>query len=179
MHIREATPDDIPGIARVHVDTWRTAYVDIVPAAHLASLSYEQRESRWREILAPLGDGRCHYVAENDEGQIVGIATGGPERDGLPGYDGELYGLYVLAAYQRQRIGRALAQTAARHLAANGFTAMIIWVLKDNHKARAFYEAMGGQLAGEKLITIGGAELLEVAYGWPDFAQWLSQKEQP
>ena len=32
MRIREATPDDVPGIARVHVDTWRTAYVDIVPA---------------------------------------------------------------------------------------------------------------------------------------------------
>ena len=24
MHIREATLDDVPGIARVHVDTWRT-----------------------------------------------------------------------------------------------------------------------------------------------------------
>ena len=35
MHIREATLDDVPGIARVHVDTWRTTYVDIVPAGAL------------------------------------------------------------------------------------------------------------------------------------------------
>ena len=56
---------------------------------------------------------------------------------------------------------------------------MILWVLKDNLKARAFYEAMGGVLIGEKMITIGGAELLEVAYGWPDLTQWLSPKEQP
>ena len=129
MRIREATLDDIPGIARVHVDTWRTAYVDIVPAAHLAGLSYEQRESRWREILIPMGDLRCHFVAENDAGQIVGIATGGPERDGMPGYDGEIYGLYVLAAYQSQGIGRALLQTVAQRLAADRFKAMILWVL--------------------------------------------------
>jgi len=178
VQIREAAPDDIPGIAHVHVDTWRTAYVDIVPAAHLAALSYEQRESRWREILAPVGDGRCHFVAENDEGQIVGIATGGPERDGMPGYDGELYGLYALEAYQRRGIGRELMQTIARRLAADGFKAMILWVLKDNLKARAFYEAMGGVLTGEKGTTIGGADLIEVAYGWADLTFWLSQQEQ-
>ena len=45
---------------------------------------------------------------------------------------------------------------------------MIIWVLKDNLKARAFYEAMGGVPVSEKTITIGGAELIDVAYGWPD-----------
>ena len=42
MHIREATLDDVPGIARVHVDTWRTTYPGIVPAEHLAGLSYER-----------------------------------------------------------------------------------------------------------------------------------------
>jgi hypothetical protein len=45
---------------------------------------------------------------------------------------------------------------------------MIIWALKENRRARAFYEAMGGVLVGEKTITIGGAELADVAYGWPD-----------
>ncbi len=55
MRIREATPDDIPGIARVHVDTWRTAYLGIVPAEHLAGLSYERSEARWREHAVQRG----------------------------------------------------------------------------------------------------------------------------
>ncbi len=54
---------------------------------------------------------------------MVGFASGGPERDDIPGYDGELYGLYVLAAYQRQGIGRALMLTVARRLVADGFKA--------------------------------------------------------
>ena len=48
--------------------------------------------------------------------------------------------------------------TAARRLAEDGVKAMIIWVLKDNLKARAFYEALDGAPIGEKTITIGGAE---------------------
>ena len=177
MRIREATLDDVPGIARVHVDTWRTTYSGIVPAEYLAGLSYEQRESRWRENLSSQGDGSFTLVADAD-GSVVGFAGGGPERDTTPGYDGELYGLYVLAAYQRQGIGRELTLTVARRLAADGFRAMIIWVLKDNLKARAFYEAMGGVPVSEKTITIGGSELIEVAYGWPGLTHWLLPQEQ-
>ena len=39
-------------MARVHVDTWRTAYSGIVPADYLASLSYKDGQSRWDDILS-------------------------------------------------------------------------------------------------------------------------------
>ncbi len=175
MRIREAVPDDISGIAHVHVDSWRTAYPGIVPAEYLAGLSYERSEFRWREHLFQEGAGRFAYVAE-DAGQIVASGSGGPERDCIPGYDGELYGLYVLAAYQRQGIGRELTQIVAMRLAADGFRAMIVWVLKNNSKARAFYEAMGGMLAGEKGIAIGGVDLTEVAYGWRDIHTLIPER---
>jgi hypothetical protein len=40
-------------------------------------------------------------------------------------------------------------------------------VLKNN-PACGFYEWLGGQFLREKQIKIGGADLLEVAYGWAD-----------
>jgi len=178
VYIREATLDDVPGIARVHVDTWRTAYPGIVPAEHLAGLSYERSEARWREFAFREGSPSLVFVAE-DAGQIVASASGGPERDGIVGYDGELYGLYVLAAYLRQGIGRVLTLTVARRLVADGFQAMVIWVLKDNLKARVFYEALGGVPISEKTITIGGAELIDVAYGWPDIRSLTPGGERP
>jgi GNAT superfamily N-acetyltransferase len=167
MRIREATLDDAPGLARVHVDTWRTTYPGIIPAAHLAQLSYERSELRWRDQLAGVDDRRFTYVAE-EAGRIIGLASGGPERDGLPGYDGELYGLYLLADYQRRGIGWALTLTVARRLAAAGCKTMVIWVLRDNLTARAFYAALGGVQIREKPITIGGVELIDMAYGWSD-----------
>lgn len=52
MRIRPATIDDAANMAKVRVDTWRSAYSGIIPAAHLESLSYEQTAERWhRGIL--------------------------------------------------------------------------------------------------------------------------------
>ena len=42
--VREAVPADARAIARVHVDSWRTTYRDIVPDSVLSQLSYEERE---------------------------------------------------------------------------------------------------------------------------------------
>ena len=45
---------------------------------------------------------------------------------------------------------------------------MLVWVLEDNHGARRFYESLGGELVGRKTVVIGGADLVEVSYGWKD-----------
>jgi hypothetical protein len=52
MILRAATTEDIPAIARVHVDTWRSTYSGIIPEEYLANLSYKQRENSWNQILS-------------------------------------------------------------------------------------------------------------------------------
>jgi hypothetical protein len=52
MLIREAKITDAAAIAKVHVDSWRTTYVGIVPTAYLAGLSHEQRAEEWRRTLS-------------------------------------------------------------------------------------------------------------------------------
>jgi len=170
MLIRAATVDDAPGMARVHVDTWRAAYRGIVAAAFLDALSYEARTERWRENLNQAGPQQFTLVAEDDGGEVVGFAGGGPERDGTPGYDGEIYAVYVLAQYQHRGIGRQLMSAGAHHLMDRGFGAAMLWALEANWRAQSFYEALGGRLIGRKMKTIGDTPLVEVAYGWPDLA---------
>ena len=165
IHLRPARANDAAAIARVHVDSWRTTYVGIVPDQHLASLSYESREQRWRERLAAPDPTQFIYVAETDTGQVVGFAMGGPERENDTVYKGELYGLYLLQEYQRRGIGRQCVATIARRLQQDGFTNMLIWVLAEN-PACAFYTALSGKPAREKTVTIGGKELREIGYGW-------------
>jgi hypothetical protein len=82
MPIREAGITDAATIARVHVDSWRTTYVGIVPIDYLAGLSYEQREEKWRRILSMPAGLECVYVAEDATGNVIGFACGGPERSG-------------------------------------------------------------------------------------------------
>ncbi len=44
---------------------------------------------------------------------------------------------------------------------------MILWVL-DQNPAKNFYMHTGAELLVSKEIEMGGAMLLEAAYGWPD-----------
>ena len=67
-------------------------------------------------------------------------------------------------------MGRRLVSAVARQLAVDGFCSMLVWVLEDNRPACAFYESLGGTTVGRQTVTIGGAHLAEVSYGWSDIA---------
>ena len=163
MRIREAALVDADGIARVHVDSWKTTYKDIVPESYLQQLSYEQRTENWRRGIGK----SVLYVAEDDSGRIVGFATGGKERTGKYDADGELYAIYLLKEVQGQGIGKQLASRIAQNLQEQGFISMLVWVLEDN-PSKKFYESLGGQLVDEMMIEIGGEEFKEIAYFWED-----------
>jgi ribosomal protein S18 acetylase RimI-like enzyme len=105
-------------------------------------------------------------VAE-DEGRLVGFASGGLERAGEPGYTGELYAIYVLDEFHGRGHGRELVRAVVAGLRELGLDDMIIWVLRDNQPARRFYERLGGVYVRAQPITIGSATLEEVSYGWP------------
>lgn len=175
MIVREANIADAPAIAQVNIDTWRTAYRNIVPADYLAKLSYEKRESNWQEILSNVentGDYVC--VAENDSGQIVGFAAGGCERTGKYIYRGELFAIYILEEYQRQGIGRQLVRSVATKLGELSLNSMLVWVLGENSACR-FYEFLGGQKVEELQTSRAGVLVKEIAYGWTDIAVLLDK----
>ncbi len=166
MAVREATVDDVPAIARVHVDTWRATYRGIVPDDFLDGLTYEGRERQWTAALGP-GSRTRLFVGEDDAGRVVGFAACGPELGGDPDYRGELYALYIDAAAQGRGLGRQLVRAVAGRLADEGMTSLLLWVLAEN-PSRGFYERLGGREVRTQPIAIGGATLEEVAYGWPD-----------
>lgn len=173
MKIRPATADDVNGIATVHVESWRHTYDGLIPADVIARFTVERRAAYWSRVLAGTSEDANHalYVAEDDEnGEIIGFASFGPARDEIPGFDVELYAIYLLPAVQGRGVGQALTRAGARHLKDAGYGALLVWVLAGNQNARRFYEALGGDYVTDKMLTMGEAELHEVAYGWRDLA---------
>ena len=175
--IRLAGLEDAPGIAKVHVDSWRTTYKGLIDDEFLAGLSYERRTQVWTQSLADPQIASFLYVAETDTGEIVGFVSAGPEHEGDPNYRGELYAIYLLQQAQGQGLGQKLMETAMHELYERGFSSMLLWVLKDNLPSRKFYEAVGGEYLREKPIEIGSQILVEVAYGWKDLLTLTSTKE--
>jgi ribosomal protein S18 acetylase RimI-like enzyme len=172
--IRPATLADVPAMARVHVDAWRTTYRGIVPDDYLAGLRYESRESMWRRILTEAGDRHAVYVAELPATGIVGIASGGPPLRRDSRFAAELHAIYILSAFQRGGLGRRLVAAVIGDLVASGMRSVLVRVLAAN-PSRAFYEALGGRLVRSETIDLGGAELQEVTYGWDDVALLLAR----
>lgn len=166
MQIRTATRTDIPAIAKVHVDTWRTTYRGLVPDELLAGLSYENRAETWHRIFdSAATDGNFTLVGEDSTGQTVGFANGGPERTGDLIYKGELNAIYILRSAQGRGTGRALVRAVVDALLASNLDSMMVWVLAENPACK-FYEHLGGQRIGEKEVEIGGRLVKELAYGW-------------
>jgi ribosomal protein S18 acetylase RimI-like enzyme len=169
--LRGATLRDAAAIANVHVATWRTAYRGLLPDDFLRSLGEAGYEERW---LRNIKEGTSRVYVAEEGGAVVGFASGGRERAGESGFEGELYAIYVLEEAQRRGHGHRLVTAVAKGLDGMGLRNMIVWVLRDNPSARRFYERLGGVYIRAQPITIGATVLQEVSYGWGSLESLLT-----
>jgi ribosomal protein S18 acetylase RimI-like enzyme len=161
--VRPATVDDAQAVARVHVASWRSTYEGLLPGDFLETLSEAGYTERWTRFIGQ-GSSRVYVVEQN--GEVVGFASGGRERAGEIGFSGELYAIYIVDLFQRRGYGRELVRAVVTGLHEMGLEDMIVWVMRDNQPARRFYERLGGVYLRTQPTTIGQAALEEVSYGW-------------
>jgi GNAT superfamily N-acetyltransferase len=148
VRVRPANRQDSSGLARVQVDSYRTAYARIWSQELLDHFTYEEQEQDWLNWMADRPDDLL-YVAETDAddcvgGEIVGYALARPGPTEIAGYESELMALHVHPSRYRQGIGRRLFAAVAGQLRRQGCTSMMLWTMEEN-----------------------GTGAAEVAYGWP------------
>jgi ribosomal protein S18 acetylase RimI-like enzyme len=163
LHIRPARLEDAPALARLQVDSYRSAYAGILPQDFLDQFTYDDQERDWSEMLSPAARDVI-LAAEGGDSRLRGYAVARAPASFPPPYDCELLSLHVRQDVHRRGIGRALVSATAEALTARGLRALMLWVLEAN-PARGFYERLGAvQLDGRKPMI----NAHEVAYGWPD-----------
>src|SRR5690242_14522113 len=106
--IREATLSDVPAIARIHMDSWRTAYRGLVSDYYLDNLRLEDRVARWQQRLTDPQVREFAYVAQDPSGTVVGFGSGIPDTTDRPDYKSELRALHISPSHQRAGLGRRL-----------------------------------------------------------------------
>jgi ribosomal protein S18 acetylase RimI-like enzyme len=179
--IRRARLDDAAAVAHVHVTGWRETYPGIVPARTLATMDVISRTRYWAQVLDNKRNRTDVFVAEipvDGEDRVVGFGVTGPEQVGLTDYSGEFHALYVLKVGQGQGLGTRLMATMAASLVLRGMTACTVWALRDNWRARRFYEKMGGVLVSDRPLMFDGTQVMEVAYGWVDVTPLARRSEE-
>ncbi len=165
LTIRPAEPDDAPAIAKVHVETWQAAYRGIIPQEYLDMLTVQNRTMGWVRLLTRERVNLLTLVSEDNDGRVVGFASGGRVRHAEPRFQAEISSLYVTPRAQGNGHGRRLFMALSNRLAERQLKGLFVWVLADN-PARGFYDTLGGQETGEITRDFAGTPLREVGYGW-------------
>ncbi|MEE1757766.1 MULTISPECIES: GNAT family N-acetyltransferase [unclassified Streptomyces] len=168
LRIREMTLADCHAVAEIRVGGWRSAYAGLVPRSYLDAMDVAEDAERRRAMLLKPGNPVVNLVAERT-GEILGWAAYGPYRDGeVRTDDAELYALYVRPGHWGGGIGEALLHTATDRCETAGHDRMLLWVLKDNARARRFYEHHGFTADGaEEPFEVEGVDIPEVRYARP------------
>ena len=182
IRIRRGSKADAASIGRVHVETWQAAYAGLLPDSLLAAMSDVRQSAWWSRLLADPGEARGVFVADDEAMGVVGFGSCGPVRDPPEGLDGreirvgEVYTLYVEPDFQNQGLGRRLLDALFRQLRADGCDTAVLWMLADN-PSRFFYEGLGGERIGQRIDTMAGVDVEELAFGWRDLTVPLVRRK--
>ncbi len=143
------TEAEIRGKAYVHWKSWQEAYPGLVSPAYLEKLSLEKCE----EIAFRRPENTL--VAKDGE-RVLGFVCygGGDDPD-----TGEIFALYVLAAYYGTGLGRRLMDAGLERL--RDCPEVRLWVLQGNARAIRFYEKCGFRSDGaeKKLPALSAREI--------------------
>lgn len=154
--IREAIESDCYAIGKVYCESWRAAYQNLLPQVYLDSLTVEN--------CMPEKVSTDDIVLE-EKGSILGICHVSGARDRDNKVWGEVVAIYLLPEIWGSGAGSKLLQKALSKLQQNGFKHVCLWVLKDNARARKFYEKNGFQMSGnERDIELARYSIREVEY---------------
>jgi len=160
VKIRPAAEPDLQGIVSIHVESWKDAYADVLPAEFMAGKIDPALARHWRETVIQNQD----IVLVAEENSLVGFAAVWCRP--IPFIDN----LHVRPSHRSKRIGTALMTSVAQELIRKGHKKAYLWVFESNQKAIRFYERLGGkqkELAGKNIF---GYEVPSRKIEWHDLA---------
>jgi ribosomal protein S18 acetylase RimI-like enzyme len=174
-------------IAAVQRETWFAAYQGVIAPEVIDRVTAPDNGARvrqtfrtrpWQRMLVAVDPAAVDPAAvDPDASGTVGYASFGPEMDvlnapwphpltadGQGGRVAELYALYVRPAWWSTGTGRALMEKVLARSAAAGYRSISLWVLRDNERARRFYERAGFAADGATNVLTGLGGVIEIRY---------------
>ena len=102
---------------------------------------------------------------ENDEGSVIGFATGAAVALQEYPYDGDVTSIYFYENYQGQGLGKRLLAALFSEFNKEGYQNAIVKVLASNN-AKHFYEKMGAKEIHRYDVPDYGEGNVLVVYAW-------------
>ena len=141
MRVRQATAEDVPALVALfqELDLMQADWRVFTPRPGF----YDEVGAKYREAL---GDpDQVVLVAEDDEGEVVGMAIGEARTPSRFSDERalELSGVVVRAGYRGRGVGRELVREAGRFAADRGVPYVELKTFAPNRGAMEFWEDLG------------------------------------
>ena len=177
--IRSASASDAAQIGAVMRASWQAAYQGIIASEVIDRVTAPDGGARVRQSFRTRPWQRTLVAVEKRDAAdgIVGYALFGPEQDvlgapwphplspeGQQGQVAELYALYVHPDWWSTGAGRALMGGVLDAVSAARYSSVRLWVLRDNSRARRFYERAGFAPDGARHVLEGLGGVTEIRY---------------
>ena len=149
MSVRPARPPDAERVARVQLETWRTAYADLLPPAALDVPEVHVAAGWLNAVESPQTPGHRVLVALDGD-ELVGVAASTPaEDDDLEPADAgelstvELSTLLVAPRWGRRGHGARLVAASVESWRRDGASYAVCWAWQRDPATRSFLTSAG------------------------------------
>lgn len=166
VSVRPARADDAVEIARIQIDTWRTAYAEILPSVVLEALDADSVAATWRSAITAPPSPRHRVLMAMEQQWQVGFIALGPVEDAEesdPDSTAAIAPLLVEPRWGRRGHGSRLLAAATDLAREDGTTRLVAWIPERDTASSAFLTSAGWAPDGvARALDTGAGELREI-----------------
>lgn len=159
--VRKAVTKDAKSLANIIVETWKSAYGDIIPKDEI--IKYLDKDRRQRQFERFIEDGEIVLIGICD-GVACGLVFANKDNDEKLEECASIYSIYVLEEYWGKGLATELMDSVINILKEEGCKQVSLWVYEINKRAIGFYEKSGFAFDGNKAYSHFSNKLVELRY---------------
>lgn len=160
-NIRRARKEGSEALAHIIVESWKSAYSNIIPLDEMARfLDKKRRQGQFEKFIE---DGEIVLIGFYEE-KPFGLAFANKDNDEQLKDCGSIYSIYLLEEYWGKGLASKLMDEVINILKEEGCKQVSLWVYEANKRARKFYEKCGFVFDGNKKHSRFSNKPLELRY---------------
>lgn len=139
--IRKVQQGDANALAYIQTESWKAAFAGILDAEMLAKCTDIDRATAMYQMLLDENKGNGYLLTVNEKPHCIAYwdAARDPEFAGKA----ELICIHSLPDNWHKGFGSQMMDLVLMDIKKAGYSEVVLWVFRDNLRARAFYEAKG------------------------------------
>ena len=156
--IRKVQPGDERDLAFIQTESWKSAFAEILDPETLERCTNIDKATDMYKHLLDENIGNGYLLFADEKPQC--IAYWDAARDEKFNGKAELICIHSLKGGWRCGYGSKMMERVISDMKTAGYSEVVLWVFKDNLRARKFYEAMGFEMTEFSKTTFNAEEVL-------------------